>query len=145
MIDIENIINMANDEYMKLNGIEEENIEGEDKSNEEKKQTFSVLSTPEFLAEGTAIKDLQFPDRVLIGGEDEKSIDLLFNIYKKWVPENIILRTNLWSSELSKLAANAFLAQRITSINSITCRARSNCLADPKLLASRIVCFFPYL
>ena len=90
------------------------------KSNEEKKQTFSVLSNPEFLAEGTAIKDLQFPDRVLIGGEDEKSIDLLFNIYKKWVPENIILRTNLWSSELSKLAANAFLAQRITSINSIS-------------------------
>ena len=63
---------------------------------------------------------MQQPDRVLIGGQDDESIDLLFNIYKEWVPENKILRTNLWSSELSKLTANAFLAQRITSINSIS-------------------------
>ena len=84
------------------------------------KKTFSVLSNPEFLAEGTAINDLNYPDRILIGGDDETAIDLLSNIYQNWVPENKILRTNLWSSELSKLAANAFLAQRISSINSIS-------------------------
>ncbi len=82
--------------------------------------TFSILSNPEFLAEGTAINDLNNPDRVLIGGEDLKSINALKNIYKKWVPENKIISTNLWSSELSKLTANAFLAQRISSINSIS-------------------------
>lgn len=84
------------------------------------KKTFSVLSSPEFLAEGTAIKDLENPDRVLIGGEDIKSINILKNIYKKWIPEEKILLTNIWSSELSKLIANAFLAQRISSINSIS-------------------------
>ena len=82
-------------------------------------KTFSVLSNPEFLAEGTAIPDLEAPDRVLIGGEDAASIDALASVYGQWVPEERILRTNLWSSELSKLTANAFLAQRISSINSI--------------------------
>ena len=83
-------------------------------------RTFSVLSSPEFLAEGTAIKDLENPDRVLVGGEDKEAIDCLTDIYKKWIPEEKILLTNLWSSELSKLTANAFLAQRISSINSIS-------------------------
>ena len=82
-------------------------------------RTFSVLSNPEFLAEGTAIRDLEAPDRVLIGGDDPASIDALAAIYAHWVPQEQILRTNLWSSELSKLTANAFLAQRISSINSI--------------------------
>ena len=82
-------------------------------------RSFSVLSNPEFLAEGTAIGDLEAPDRVLIGGEDPSSIDALAEIYGHWVTPEKILRTNLWSSELSKLTANAFLAQRISSINSI--------------------------
>ena len=82
-------------------------------------RTFAVLSNPEFLAEGTAIRDLEAPDRVLIGGDDLASIDALASIYAHWVPQQQILRTNLWSSELSKLTANAFLAQRISSINSI--------------------------
>jgi len=82
-------------------------------------KTFSVLSNPEFLAEGTAIPDLEQPDRVLIGGEDPVAIEALASVYGQWVPKDRILRTNLWSSELSKLTANAFLAQRISSINSI--------------------------
>jgi UDPglucose 6-dehydrogenase len=82
-------------------------------------KSFSVLSNPEFLAEGTAITDLENPDRVLIGGEDPEAIDALASVYGHWVPQDRILRTNLWSSELSKLTANAFLAQRISSINSI--------------------------
>ena len=82
-------------------------------------RTFSVLSNPEFLAEGTAISDLEVPDRVLIGGDNPSAIDSLAAIYAHWVPKDRILRTNLWSSELSKLTANAFLAQRISSINSI--------------------------
>ncbi len=86
----------------------------------ENKKTFSVLSNPEFLAEGTAIHNLKFPDRVLIGGEDQNSINALKNIYSEWVDEQKILTTNLWSSELSKLIANAFLAQRISSINSVS-------------------------
>jgi UDPglucose 6-dehydrogenase len=81
--------------------------------------SFAVLSNPEFLAEGTAIADLEQPDRVLIGGEDPAAIEALADIYGQWVPPERILRTNLWSSELSKLTANAFLAQRISSINSI--------------------------
>ena len=85
-----------------------------------KPKTFSILSNPEFLAEGTAINDLINPDRVLIGGEDEKAIEVLSNIYRNWVPNQKILTTNLWSSELSKLVANAFLAQRVSSINSIS-------------------------
>jgi UDPglucose 6-dehydrogenase len=82
-------------------------------------KSFAVLSNPEFLAEGTAISDLEDPDRVLIGGEDPEAIEALAGIYGQWVPAERILRTNLWSSELSKLTANAFLAQRISSINSI--------------------------
>ena len=81
--------------------------------------TFNVLSNPEFLAEGTAIYDLENPDRVLIGGEDPDAIEALTTIYKSWVPANKILKTNIWSSELAKLTANAFLAQRVSSINSI--------------------------
>ena len=81
--------------------------------------TFAVLSNPEFLAEGTAIRDLEKPDRVLIGGDDASAIEALAGVYGQWVPDERILRTNLWSSELSKLTANAFLAQRISSINSI--------------------------
>jgi len=84
------------------------------------RKTFSVLSNPEFLAEGTAINDLERPDRVLIGGEDPDAVEALVNIYLNWVPREQIICTNLWSSELSKLAANAFLAQRISSINSIS-------------------------
>jgi UDPglucose 6-dehydrogenase len=85
---------------------------------------FQVLSNPEFLAEGTAVADLFNPDRVLIGGEHtpggEKAVQTLVGVYARWVPRERILTTNLWSSELSKLVANAFLAQRISSINSIS-------------------------
>ncbi len=91
----------------------------EPKDEQTKQKTFVVLSNPEFLAEGTAISDLESPDRVLIGGEDSEAIEALAGIYKEWVPAEKILRTNLWSSELSKLTANAFLAQRISSINSV--------------------------
>ena len=83
-------------------------------------RTFTVLSNPEFLAEGTAINDLERPDRVLIGGDDKESINALKEIYLNWIDERKILTTKLWSSELSKLTANAFLAQRISSINSIS-------------------------
>ena len=83
-----------------------------------------VLSNPEFLAEGTAIADLEAPDRILIGGEQTedglKAIDALSEIYSAWVASDKIIKTNLWSSELSKLVANAFLAQRVSSINSIS-------------------------
>jgi len=85
---------------------------------------FQVLSNPEFLAEGTAINDLMDPDRVLIGGDQTpgglKAIEALTEIYANWVPRERIIETKLWSSELSKLVANAFLAQRISSINSIS-------------------------
>ena len=85
---------------------------------------FEILSNPEFLAEGTAMRDLEVPDRVLIGGGQNKSglkaINSLVEIYSSWVPKENIITTNLWSSELSKLVANAFLAQRISSINSIS-------------------------
>ncbi len=85
---------------------------------------FQVLSNPEFLAEGTAIADLQKPDRILIGGErtpkGEKAMQTLVDVYARWVPRDRIITSNLWSSELSKLVANAFLAQRISSINSIS-------------------------
>ena len=81
---------------------------------------FEILSNPEFLAEGTAIQDLLNPDRVLIGGESEDAIESLASIYGSWVSQDRILRTNVWSSELSKLTANAFLAQRISSINAIS-------------------------
>ena len=85
---------------------------------------FQVLSNPEFLAEGTAVKDLTDPDRVLIGGErtpeGDLAVEALVGVYAHWVPRERIITTNLWSSELSKLVANAFLAQRISSINSIS-------------------------
>jgi UDPglucose 6-dehydrogenase len=85
---------------------------------------FQVLSNPEFLAEGTAMADLESPDRVLIGGETtpegQRAVETLAGIYANWVPRDRILTTNLWSSELSKLVSNAFLAQRISSINSIS-------------------------
>ncbi len=88
------------------------------------KATFQVLSNPEFLAEGTAMEDLQSPDRILIGGETspegQQAVETLASVYARWVPRDRILTTNLWSSELSKLVANAFLAQRISSINSIS-------------------------
>ena len=84
---------------------------------------FEVLSNPEFMAEGTAIQDMEQPDRVLIGSMDTPTglaaRDELIRLYSKWVPRERIITTNLWSSELSKLVANAFLAQRISSINSI--------------------------
>ncbi len=85
---------------------------------------FEVLSNPEFLAEGTAINDLQHPDRVLIGSMDTPNgvaaAKILQNIYERWVDANKIKLTNIWSSELSKLVANAMLAQRVSSINSIS-------------------------
>ncbi|WP_395633807.1 UDP-glucose 6-dehydrogenase [Flavobacterium sp.] len=85
---------------------------------------FQILSNPEFLAEGTAIQDLLNPDRVLIGGETtpegQNAIDALVDVYANWVPREHILKTNVWSSELSKLTANAFLAQRVSSINAIS-------------------------
>ncbi len=85
---------------------------------------FEILSNPEFLAEGTAIDDLLNADRVLIGGADtakgQEAKDALSSIYANWLPEDKILQTNVWSSELSKLVANAFLAQRVSSINSIS-------------------------
>jgi len=85
---------------------------------------FQILSNPEFLAEGTAVQDLLQPDRILIGGdtaeEGQKAIQALVEVYANWVPEDRILTTNVWSSELSKLTANAFLAQRISSINAMS-------------------------
>ena len=85
---------------------------------------FDIISNPEFLAEGTAIQDMENPDRVLIGGKEspsgQKAIHTILDIYAHWVPRERIVTTNLWSSELSKLAANAFLAQRISSINAIS-------------------------
>ncbi|XP_077861825.1 UDP-glucose 6-dehydrogenase-like [Saccoglossus kowalevskii] len=94
------------------------------KANTKPGVSYQVLSNPEFLAEGTAIQDLISPDRVLIGGEQTsggyKAIDALASIYEHWIPKHKIIKTNTWSSELSKLAANAFLAQRISSINSMS-------------------------
>ena len=89
------------------------------------KKTFSIVSNPEFLSEGSAINDLQNPDRVLVGGDDICSIDQIAHIYKNWVNPSKIITTNLWSSELSKLVANAFLAQRVSSINSISALCES--------------------
>jgi UDPglucose 6-dehydrogenase len=85
---------------------------------------FDVLSNPEFLAEGTAIRDLEQPDRILIGSRETerglKARQTLAEIYANWIPQEKIITSNIWSSELSKLVANAFLAQRISSINSIS-------------------------
>ena len=85
---------------------------------------FEILSNPEFLAEGTAIEDLFKSDRVLIGGDKthkgQEAVQALVNIYANWIPREKILTTNVWSSELAKLASNAMLAQRISSINSLS-------------------------
>jgi UDPglucose 6-dehydrogenase len=98
-------------------------------ANSSSSATFEVLSNPEFLAEGTAVADLENPDRILIGGETtaegHAAVEALAAIYARWIPRERILTTNLWSSELSKLVANAFLAQRISSINSISALCES--------------------
>lgn len=83
-------------------------------------KTFDVLSNPEFLAEGSAIADLEKPDRVLIGGENREAVEALATLFARWVPQDRIIRTGLWSAEMSKLAANAFLAQRVSSINAMS-------------------------
>mgnify|MGYP001189475865 FL=1 len=94
------------------------------KLNKKENINFEIISNPEFLAEGTAINDLFKSDRVLIGGENtskgNEAVSTLVDIYKKWIPIDKILTTNVWSSELSKLVSNAMLAQRISSINSIS-------------------------
>lgn len=100
-------------------------VQNNEENHTDNKKTFSIVSNPEFLAEGTAINDLQNPDRVLIGAEDDHSINLIADIYKNWIDPKKIITTNLWSSELSKLVANAFLAQRISSINSISALCES--------------------
>ncbi len=103
--------------------------------------SFEVLSNPEFLAEGTAIEDLFKSDRVLIGGrttpKGEEAVQTLVDIYANWIPREKIVTTNVWSSELSKLVSNAFLAQRISSINSISslCEATG---ADVEEVASAV-------
>merc|ERR1711870_42916 len=93
-------------------------------ANQGASQKFWILSNPEFLAEGTAMKDLSSPDRVLIGGptstDGMAAASVLVDIYANWIPREKILTTNLWSSELSKLVANAMLAQRVSSMNSIS-------------------------
>jgi UDPglucose 6-dehydrogenase len=85
---------------------------------------FQILSNPEFLAEGTAVEDLHAPDRILIGGEEseagQEAMQALVDVYAKWVPRENIITSNVWSSELSKLTANAFLAQRVSSINAVS-------------------------
>ena len=94
------------------------------KANQKPGVSFQILSNPEFLAEGTAIQDLLEPSRVLIGGEEseegQQAIKQLSNIYQNWIPSEKIITTNTWSAELSKLTANAFLAQRISSINAVS-------------------------
>lgn len=114
----------------------------------ERKIKFEVLSNPEFLAEGTAMSDLAKPDRVLIGGmrteAGEKAVRKLCEVYEHWVPKANVITTNLWSSELSKLVANAFLAQRISSINSISelCEATG---ADVQEVSNAIGSYSPPL
>merc|ERR1740115_67942 len=86
-------------------------------------EQWAVLSNPEFLAEGTAIKDLTAPDRVLIGGASDENgqtaVGMLASLYEQWVPKDQVCRTNVWSAELAKLIANAMLAQRVSSINTV--------------------------
>ena len=104
---IKNILDLSQDtKYEKINNLE--------------KKTFTIISNPEFLAEGSAINDLENPDRVLIGGEDEFSLNQISSIYENWIDQNKNYFDKSLSSELSKLVANAFLAQRISSINSIS-------------------------
>jgi len=111
---------------------------------------FQVLSNPEFLAEGTAMKDLENPDRVLIGGEQSpeglKAIQSLVDVYARWVPRERIITTNLWSSELSKLTANAFLAQRISSINAMSalCEATGADVDEVALAIGKDIRIGPY-
>ena len=104
---------------------------------------FDILSNPEFLAEGTAVRDMENPDRVLIGGREtesgQKAVKRLVEIYAQWVPQDRIITTNLWSSELSKLVANAFLAQRISSINAISALCEKT-EADISEVAAAIGC-----
>ncbi|RDD42390.1 UDP-glucose 6-dehydrogenase [Trichoplax sp. H2] len=105
-------------------------------SNIDDNVSFEVLSNPEFLAEGTAINDLLQPDRVLIGGSQTdpgiEAINQLAWVYEHWVPPSKVLRTNVWSSELSKLASNAFLAQKVSSINAVSaiCEATGADISD---------------
>ena len=91
---------------------------------EDSEHQFTILSNPEFLAEGTAIEDLHHADRMLIGGDEteagQKAIESLVEVYANWIPRERLITTRVWSSELSKLTANAFLAQRVSSINSIS-------------------------
>lgn len=93
-------------------------------SNKRTDVDFQVLSNPEFLAEGTAVRDLLYPDRILIGGDMTHmglwAMQQLSCVYENWIDQSVIIKANTWSSELSKLAANAFLAQKISSINSIS-------------------------
>ena len=111
--------------------------------------TYQVLSNPEFLAEGTAIADLLKPDRVLIGGEEstegKEAISALADVYRHWVPSDRIITMNTWSSELSKLAANAFLAQRISSINSMSavCEATGADVSEVAEAIGRDSCIGP--
>ncbi|CAH0546531.1 unnamed protein product [Brassicogethes aeneus] len=113
------------------------------RANQKQGISYQILSNPEFLAEGTAINDLLNADRVLIGGEEtpegQAAIEALCGIYENWIPKSKILTTNTWSSELSKLAANAMLAQRISSINSLSavCEATG---ADISEVAKAIGC-----
>ncbi len=107
--------------------------------NQTSNKKFHVLSNPEFLAEGTAINDLIDPDRVLIGGSNQEAINALSNIYSFWIDKSKIITTNLWSAELSKLIANAFLAQRVSSINSVTaiCEATGSSTKDVSLAVGK--------
>ena len=111
--------------------------------------TFQVLSNPEFLSEGTAVADLLNPDRVLIGGEEsvegKEAISDLAKVYSHWVPSDRILTMNTWSSELSKLAANAFQAQRISSINSMSalCEATGADVSEVAEAIGRDSCIGP--
>ncbi|XP_065339648.1 UDP-glucose 6-dehydrogenase isoform X1 [Cloeon dipterum] len=94
------------------------------KANNKPNSSYQILSNPEFLAEGTAVQDLLHADRVLIGGEEtaegQEAVRQLSWVYEHWIPSSKVVTMNTWSSELSKLAANAFLAQRISSINSLS-------------------------
>lgn len=104
---------------------------------------FEIVSNPEFLAEGTAVADLQNPDRVLIGGDStpsgEKAVETLVDIYARWVPRERILTTSVWSSELTKLVSNALLAQRISSVNALSalCEATGADIDEVAVAAGR--------
>ena len=120
---VEHVERVENFNAEKQRGRDAGDGEGEEVKGKVEGKKFTVLSNPEFLAEGSAIKDLLEPDRVLIGGPQtdvgKKAIQAVVDIYATWVPREKILTTNVWSAELTKLAANAFLAQRVSSINAI--------------------------